>query len=171
MQVLRQKITQLMTDEPNLLPGDMAIRLGVSEYDVVCAFPHEMVSVMPAKEAQSLLETIAQWGPVTVIVQSGGSIFEVKAPLPRGKVARGYYNLMGEEGQLYGHLKLDAMAYIALLSRPFMGKESHYFGFFSKQGDSIFKIYLGRDEQRRLFPEQVEKFIQLKQKYQSLDEE
>ncbi|OXX23011.1 ChuX/HutX family heme-like substrate-binding protein, partial [Vibrio sp. V05_P4A8T149] len=38
-----------------------------------------------------------------------------------------------------------------------------YFGFFSEQGDNIFKIYLGRDEKRELIAEQVARFRALQQ--------
>lgn len=41
----------------------------------------------------------------------------VKAPFPKGKDARGYYNLMGRDGELHGHLKLDNVAGIALVSK------------------------------------------------------
>ncbi|MDW1945587.1 ChuX/HutX family heme-like substrate-binding protein, partial [Vibrio sp. Vb0599] len=42
--------------------------------------------------------------------------------------------------------------------KPFMGRESHYFGFFSECGSNIFKVYLGRDEKRELIAEQVTAF-------------
>ncbi len=50
------------------------------------------------------------------------------------------------------------MKNIALVSKPFMGRESHYFGFFSECGSNIFKVYLGRDEKRELIGEQVTAF-------------
>ncbi|MCH5141953.1 heme utilization cystosolic carrier protein HutX, partial [Mammaliicoccus sciuri] len=88
-----------------------------------------------------LLADLSSWGQVTTIVESDGSIFEVKAPFPKGKNARGYYNLMGRDGELHGHLKLDNVAGIALVSKLFMGKEGHSFQFFGHSGRCIFKIY------------------------------
>lgn len=136
----------------------MAERLGVTEFDVVATLPQEMVAIAPGEQVQTILESLVGFGPVTTIVHSFGSIFEVKAPFPKGKVARGYYNLMGREGELHGHLKLDNVKNIALVSKPFMGRESHYFGFFSECGSNIFKVYLGRDEKRELIAEQVTAF-------------
>ncbi len=130
----------------------------MTEFDVVAALPQEMVAIAPGEQAQTILESLVGFGPVTTIVHSFGSIFEVKAPFPKGKVARGYYNLMGREGELHGHLKLDNVKNIALVSKPFMGRESHYFGFFSECGSNIFKVYLGRDEKRELIAEQVTAF-------------
>ncbi|MFL0935073.1 heme utilization cystosolic carrier protein HutX [Vibrio parahaemolyticus] len=158
MESIKQQVEVLLEQEPQLLPAAMAERLGVTEFDVVAALPQEMVAIAPGEQAQTILESLVGFGPVTTIVHSFGSIFEVKAPFPKGKVARGYYNLMGREGELHGHLKLDNMKNIALVSKPFMGRESHYFGFFSECGSNIFKVYLGRDEKRELIAEQVTSF-------------
>jgi putative heme utilization carrier protein HutX len=158
MESIKQQVESLLEQQPQLLPAAMAESLGVSEFDVVAALPQEMVAVAPGEQAQSILEGLVGFGPVTTIVHSFGSIFEVKAPFPKGKVARGYYNLMGKEGELHGHLKLDNVKKIVLVSKPFMGRESHYFGFFSECGSNIFKIYLGRNEKRELIEEQVTAF-------------
>lgn len=166
MESLQQQVATLLEQEPTLLTAAMAERLNVSEFDVVNALPTEMVAVVDGSEAETLLSDIADWGTVTTIVHSFGSIFEVKAPLPKGKMARGYYNLMGRDGQLHGHLKLDTITHVALVSKPFMGRESHYFGFFSAQGDNIFKVYLGRDEKRELLSDQVIRFKALQQQLQ-----
>ncbi|GMQ48980.1 heme utilization cystosolic carrier protein HutX [Vibrio sp. 10N] len=160
---LKQNVAHILETEPSLLPSAIAEKLGVSERDVVCAMPENMVAFEKGDVAQHILESITTWGPVTTIVHSFGSIFEVKAPFPKGKVARGYYNLMGKEGELHGHLKLDLIKTVALVSKPFMGNESHYFGFFDEAGNNVFKIYLGRDKKRVLFPEQVNSFKALQQ--------
>ncbi|HGS4996935.1 TPA: heme utilization cystosolic carrier protein HutX [Vibrio parahaemolyticus] len=158
MESIKQQVEALLEQEPQLLPAAMAERLGVTEFDVVATLPQEMVAIAPGEQVQTILESLVGFGLVTTIVHSFGSIFEVKAPFPKGKVARGYYNLMGREGELHGHLKLDNVKNIALVSKPFMGRESHYFGFFSECGSNIFKVYLGRDEKRELIAEQVTAF-------------
>ncbi|EHR0757954.1 heme utilization cystosolic carrier protein HutX [Vibrio parahaemolyticus] len=158
MESIKQQVEALLEQEPQLLPAAMAERLGVTEFDVVATLPQEMVAIAPGEQVQTILESLVGFGPVTTIVHSFGSIFEVKAPFPKGKVARGYYNLMGREGELHGHLKLDNVKNIALVSKPFIGRESHYFGFFSECGSNIFKVYLGRDEKRELIAEQVTAF-------------
>lgn len=166
MEQLSHQVAQLLNDEPALLPAQIAERLSVSEFAVVSAFPNEMVILLSGDHTQMVLTEIADWGTnVTTIVQSFGSIFEIKAPLPKGKMARGYYNLLGQPGQLHGHLKLELIDHVALVSKPFMGRESHYFGFFTQQGDSIFKIYLGRDDKRELIAQQVDRFQTMQQQF------
>lgn len=158
MQTLKEKVSRLIEDEPSILPVEMAEKLGISEYEVVSSLPDEMIALASGEQALTYLERLVGFGPVTTIVHSFGSIFEVKAPFPKGKVARGYYNLMGTNGELHGHLKLSNVENIALVSKPFRGRESHYFGFFCEKGNNIFKVYLGRNEQRELITEQVAAF-------------
>lgn len=162
---LAKKVKEMLDNNESQLPSSMAEDLQVTEAEVVLAFPSEMMTHVAAEHTQTLLSEIAQLGPVTTIIHSHGSIFEVKADFPKGKSAHGYYNLIGKSGQLNGHLRLDLVSNIALVSKPFRGSESHYFGFFTQQGDSMFKIYLGRDKKRQLFPEQIEQFNQLKKQF------
>jgi putative heme utilization carrier protein HutX len=161
----KQQVKTMLDEQPGLLPSQVAKQLQVTEAQVVFAFDSKMITRVTGEQTEALLGELTSWGNVTTIMHNEGSIFEVKAPFPKGKVAHGYYNLMGREGELDGHLRIDLITDIALVSKPFRGNESHYFGFFTKQGNSVFKIYLGRDNKRQLLAEQVESFQQLKTKY------
>ncbi|MFP2768474.1 heme utilization cystosolic carrier protein HutX [Oceanisphaera sp. KMM 10153] len=163
MSELTTQVRELLAAEPALRPVDMAKRLSVSEWELMCCLPQEMVCLLDGRHAQTVLERVAEWGPVTTIMEVAGSIFEVKASLPRGRLGHGYYNLFGEPGQLHGHLKLDAIRHLALQSKPHRGKEAHAMVFFGADGRCIFKIYLGRDEKGALFPEQITAFHELKE--------
>ncbi|WP_318492233.1 heme utilization cystosolic carrier protein HutX [Photobacterium leiognathi] len=160
---LKNRVAALLTENPKLHAVSISEDLGVTEGEIVLSYPDDMVQLLPGSLAKTILEALPSWGPVTTIVHSMGSIFEVKASFPKGKEARGYYNLMGKEGELHGHLRLENVSDIALVSKPFMGQESYFIGFFAATGECVFKVYLGRDKQRNLFPEQIEKFQQLKQ--------
>lgn len=159
---LKTRVAEILQQNEQLHAGAIAEQLQVTEGEVVLSLPSELVFPMAGNLAQTIAEALPSWGPVTTIVHSMGSIFEVKASFPKGKLARGYYNLMGKEGELHGHLRLDFVEHIALVSKPFMGQESYFIGFFAAQGECVFKVYLGRDKQRNLYPEQIEKFQQLK---------
>ena len=163
MSELTRQVETLIMAEPKLRPAEMARRLNIPEWELVTRLPADWIVVLPGALAQTLLEQIASWGKVTTIVEVAGSIFEVKAPLPLGRAGYGYYNLFGAPGELHGHLKLDAIAHISLQSKPHRGKEAHAVVFYDEQGHCIFKIYLGRDEQGDLFPEQVKQFNALKE--------
>ena len=159
---LKTRVAQILQQDEKLHAGAIAEQLQVTEGEVALSLPSELVFPLVGNVAQTIVEGLPSWGPVTTIVHSMGSIFEVKAPFPKGKLARGYYNLMGKDGELHGHLRLDLVKHIALVSKPFMGQESYFIGFFAEQGECVFKVYLGRDKQRNLFSDQIEKFQQLK---------
>lgn len=159
---LKLMVAKILQQDEKLHAGAIAEQLQVTEGEVVLSLPSTLVFPMAGNWAQIIVEALPSWGPVTTIVHSMGSIFEVKASFPKGKLARGYYNLMGKDGELHGHLRLDLVEHIALVNKPFMGQESYFIGFFAAQGECVFKVYLGRDKQRKLYPEQIEKFQQLK---------
>ncbi len=156
------KVADILQQNDKLHAGAIAEQLQVTEGEVVLSLPSTLVVPLAGHLAQAIVEALPSWGAVTTIVHSMGSIFEVKAPFPKGKLARGYYNLMGKDGELHGHLRLDLVEHIALVSKPFMGQESYFIGFFAANGECVFKVYLGRDKQRNLYPQQIEKFQQLK---------
>ena len=135
---IAQRIQTLLEQDPSAHPSSIATQLAVSEWEVVRHLPADLMTQVPSDQAEALLADLAGWGPVTTIVESDGSIFEVKAPFPKGKTARGYYNLMGRDGEMHGHLRLD----------------------------NVVGIALGRDEQRQLLPDQVERFMALRHQYQ-----
>jgi len=154
---LTEQVLSLISAEPHQTTLALAQHLNIEEGTLIKLLPADWVTVWPATDLAELLQSLAGWGDMTTIVESCGSIFEFKGPLPAGRMARGYYNLVGEGG-LQGHLLLDAVDSVALLSKPLMGKESHAFVFIAQSGTCVFKIYLGRDADRRLLPEQVARF-------------
>lgn len=152
-----EQLATLIAEDPHQTTMAMAETLGLTEGALIRLLPAEWVTLWSGEQAEALLLQLSQWGALTTIVESDGSIFEFKGVLPAGKTARGYYNLMGDEG-LHGHLKLDGITHIALLSKPFMGKESYAFAFIAASGRCAFKIYLGRNADRRLLADQVTRF-------------
>lgn len=154
---LTDQVLALISTEPHQTTLAMAQHLNIQEGTLIKQLPADWVTIWPATDLAELLQSLAGWGDMTTIVESCGSIFEFKGPLPAGRMARGYYNLMGERG-LLGHLLLDTVESVALLSKPLMGKESHAFVFIAKSGACVFKIYLGRDVEHRLLPDQVVRF-------------
>ncbi|MGF1807949.1 heme utilization cystosolic carrier protein HutX, partial [Aliivibrio sifiae] len=91
---MNKKVIELLEQDPSLLPSDIAKQLELSECEVVKLLPEEMVTLVEGSKAQDILEGLVGFGDVTTIIHSFGSIFEVKAPFPKGKLAHGYYNLM-----------------------------------------------------------------------------
>lgn len=116
---------------------------------------------IPGELAEDLLKDISTWGNVTTIVIHLGSVFEFKGPFPKGSEGFGFYNLEGPTPGFHGHLKLDAVDHIAFQTKPHRGRESYALVFNDKDRQTIFKVFLGRDEQGELLSHQKAKFDQL----------
>lgn len=159
---VQQQVEQALQKEPSLNLASFAKSLGLTEGEVTLALPAEFIAYCEGQHAESILSQLPEWGNVTTIVHSCASIFEFKAPFPKGKVAHGYYNIMGKDG-LHGHLRIDLIEHIAFVSKPFKEMQSYYIGFYNRSGECVFKIYLGRDKKRQLLPQQVSNFKTLQQ--------
>lgn len=162
MTVSVETIRHYLNENPQAMPAQVSAALNVSERQVVAALPDDQFTVLPLAEKDALLASLPEWGPMTTIVSVSGSIFEFKGAFPKGKYAHGYYNLITKGDGLHGHLKLDDISAIALISKPFKGSESHSINFFGNNGEMVFKIYLGRDKKRVLLADQLTRFQALK---------
>ncbi|MDR9831506.1 heme utilization cystosolic carrier protein HutX [Vibrio sp. FNV 38] len=160
----KQKVAALCIAEPSLSVTDIANRVSLTEAEASLALPAEMVTAVSGGNAELILGQLPEWGNVTTITNSFGSIFEFKGPFPKGKTAHGYYNIMGKAG-LHGHLKLDLITNIAFVSKQFHGTDTHHIAFFNAGGNCVFRVYLGRDKARHLIPEQIEAFNGMKQSF------
>lgn len=124
---------------------------------------------IPGERAQEILEQLPAWGDVVTIVLHGGSVFEYKGPFPPGTVARGFYNLRGTRPGFEGHLRLDAIDHIAFQDRPHAGRIAHALTFNDVEGHNIFKVFLGRDEDGAIWPEQISAYEALRAGAEDVD--
>ena len=76
------------------------------------------------------------------------------------RIGRGYFNLMRPKG-LHGHLRHERCDAIAFVERPFMGKSSAFIAFINIDGGIMFKVFVGRDEERALRQDQLARFHSL----------
>lgn len=126
------------------------------------ATAQDLPTSLPGEDALALLQELHHWGNVTTIVLHGGSVFEYKGPFPIGRVAEGYYNLDGPVPGFHGHLKLDAIATIGFQDRAHRGRASYALTFNDADGNTIFKVFLGRDEDGEIIAEQLQRFQQIR---------
>ncbi|MFD1217458.1 heme utilization cystosolic carrier protein HutX [Microbulbifer celer] len=160
---MQAKVQQLLASESGYTLEQMAKVLDTSVREIIANLPAEMATLADNNAVWQLIEELPTWGKVTVIVQSEGSVFEFKGEFPKGSIARGYYNFMHHKNPFHGHLLVDGLVEVALVSKPHRGAESHSMVFLAPSGNCVFKVFLGRDAERKLIPEQVKRFQQLKQ--------
>ena len=150
-------LKSFLSQNPGAVIEDVARERGVTARTVIEALPLEMVRIGGGDAFADVMQDIAQWGEVTLIVHTDDAIFEFTGPVPAGEIGRGYFNLMQPKG-LHGHLRHQRCAAIAFIERPFMGKSSAFVEFLNVDGGVIFKVFVGRDENRALRQDQLDRF-------------
>jgi len=146
-----------LAENPGAVIEDVARDHGLSPRAVIEALPSDLVKLRKGSSFAEVMQDIAQWGEVTLIVHTSDGIFEFTGSLPAGEIGRGYFNLMQPKG-LHGHLRHERCAVIAFVERPFMGKSSAFVAFLNVDGGVMFKVFVGRDEARALRQDQLERF-------------
>ena len=152
-QTLREKLAA----EPGAVLETLAKEHAVSVRQVAEALPEAMLRSADAGAFVEVMNEVATWGEVTVIVHTDDGIMEFTGPVPRGEMGRGYFNLSGRTG-FHGHLRAERCAGIAFVERPFFGRLSASILFFNSDGGTMFKVFVGRDEKRELLADQLAAF-------------
>jgi len=155
------ELRQKLSENPGVVFEDAAREHNVPPRAVVEALPDGMRRISAGSNFIAAMDDIATWGDVTVIVHTDDGIMEFGGPVPKGQVARGYFNLMGRTG-FHGHLRYERCAGIAFVERPFMGRTSCLLIFMNSEGGIMFKIFVGRDDKGELKADQLEKFRALR---------
>lgn len=154
------ELKTFMAANPGAVIEDVARERNVSARAVIEALPESMVQTSGGDRFVPVMQEIAEWGDVTLIVHTEDAIFEFSGAVPRGEIGRGYFNLMQPKG-LHGHLRHERCGGVAFVERPFFGKASAFVAFFNVDGGIMFKVFVGRDEGRELKTDQLARFRKL----------
>jgi len=162
-----QRIRASIAEKPDGILESLATEYAVPIQTVIECVPAGGVTRIDGSQFVDVMSDIAEWGDITFICHSKDAIVEFCGPVPHGKPGHGMYNLQGGSSGLSGHLRHENCKAIFLVRRPFMGVETLSVQFFNGDGETIFKIYVGRDEKRQLKQDQVERFNQLATRFAS----
>lgn len=132
---------------------DIAAKAGVTPLAVIDALPEGEVVSVPGTLFTEVMEDITGWGEITFIVNTPNIIFEVRAPLGSGKIGHGMFNL--HDKAIGGHIHYQKCARIAFVRRKFFNTDTASVQFYAHDGSCMFKVYLGRGEDKALKPAQV----------------
>ena len=147
---------------------DVVIEFAAKEHGVTCqtileALPDDMRRFAAGENFIPAMDDIATWGDLTTIINTDDGIFEIGGAMPKGTLGHGYFNLGGSAG-LHGHLKHDRCGAVAFVERTFNNKKSVFVAFVNIDGGIMFKVFVGRDENRELKEDQLVKFRALRDK-------
>lgn len=155
-------IRAAIAENPTGALEDIAARAGATPLQVLDALPEGEVVSLPGSLFAEVMEDITNWGEITFIVNTPNIIFEVKAPLGHGKIGHGMFNL--HDKAIGGHIHYQKCQRIAFVRRKFFGMDTASVQFYAEDGGCMFKIYLGRDEDRALKPRQIAAMDALQQR-------
>ncbi|NGP54523.1 heme utilization cystosolic carrier protein HutX [Thioalkalivibrio sp. XN8] len=156
-----RRIEATLAESPTAPLETIAERAGVTVADVVRRLPAGEAVCVDGEHFVEVMKELTHWGEITFIVNTGDVILEARGEVPEGSVGRGFYNLNGKP--IGGHLKADACGMIAFVSRQLFGSPTRSIQFYGHAGHCLFKVYLGRDEERQIKADQVEKFVALRE--------
>jgi putative heme utilization carrier protein HutX len=121
--------------------------------------PAEILAILP--EGAAVIAELRSWGEILMIVHTADIVFEVNGTLPEGNEGHGWFNIHGDS-PIGGHIKKDNCTSITFVDRGFHGRRSCSVWFMNTDGKAMFKIFVRRDKERELLPEQLAKFEALR---------
>lgn len=128
---------------------------------VLDCLPPENAAKASAEGFDRIWNDLTTWGHVVFIVHTADGVFETACTIPPGSHARGYFNIHGDS-PLGGHLKIERCAAIYFVDRPFFKRRSCSVQFINGEGQAMFKIFVARDEEKNLKPDQLARFEALR---------
>lgn len=144
-----------LSTAPTLTVEEIAQRLELTALDVLRRLPQ--VTLCDGDGFDTVWQHLTGWGDVTTLINNPDLILEFHGPLPGGSHGHGFFNLRGQGG-LSGHIRPQRCRHIALVERPFMGMDTASVWFINPEGQAMLKVFVGRDEQRRLRAEPLAQF-------------
>lgn len=138
----------------------LAEESGMTARDIVAALPVDSRSFVPVSKFVEVMDTIAEWGEVTILLRTPDGVVEITTVLPRGELAHGSFHWLGD-GPFRGHFQLEQCAGIAFVRRSFMGRPSAFVLFFNLKGGIMFKIMVRREGRNGLAEDQLKRFEDL----------
>jgi len=146
-------IRAALAETPHAALEDIARKAGTTPLAVLRSLPEGEVTAFPGTLLPEVMADIVGWGEITFIVNTPTVILEVKAPLGHGQLSNGSFNL--HDKAIGGHIRHEACDCVAFVRRRLFGMETRSVQFYAGDGTCMFKIYLGRDENRALKPGQI----------------
>lgn len=156
-----KKLADYMQSNPEELLEKIAQDHQVTLTQVIQALPN--AKIVDGGNFDAVWNEVSTWGEVMFLIHSGDIIAEISGELPPGTHSDKYFNLRHQKG-LSGHIRAEHCQYIAFIERKFMKMSTASIIFLNHSGQSMFKIFVGRDSKHQLKTDQLEKYRSLAQK-------
>jgi hypothetical protein len=159
---LQARVDAAIAAKPDGILEVIAQQTGASLLQVMERLPDDSVKLVSAEKFDDIWKSLQGWGEVLFIVHTDDIVLECTGSLPDGSHAHGYFNIHGDS-PIGGHIKASNCKAIAIVDRPFHGRRSCSVQFMNQNGNAMFKVFVRRDKERNLLPQQLERFEELRQ--------
>lgn len=157
----RSRAEAALAEKPDGVVEAIAGKAGVTPAEILAILPPGAAIQAPAESFNTIWDELRSWGEILMIVQTPDIVFEVAGTLPEGSEGHGWFNIHGDS-PIGGHIKKEACVSIAFVDRTFHGRRSLSLWFMNAAGSAMFKIFVRRDAQKELLPQQVARFEALR---------
>jgi len=157
------EIATLLAEDSTLVIEQVARERGMTPAEALRLLPDSLCRWAPGAAFEQVMADVSGWGDILFPVHTVNAIVEVKATIPPVRFGQGFFNLHGP-GPLGGHLAASRCADIAFVRRPFMRAQTRSIQFYDAAGEGMFKIFVGRDAERRLIADQLLRFDALEKR-------
>ena len=151
----------MLTEKPDAMVETVARETGLSTRAVLELMPAEGRLLIAPERFEALWQELATWGTVLFLVHTPDIVLECEGALPVGSFGHGYYNIHGDS-PIGGHIKAANCAAIYVVDRQLPSRRVCSVQFFNGAGEVMFKVFVRRDAQRALLPDQLARFEALK---------
>lgn len=156
------KIRAALAEKPNGILEFIAREQNVPLRAVLAELPAGEATAVSGETFDTVWAELTTWGDVLFLVHTKDVVAEIAGSLPAGTHGHGYFNIHGDS-PIGGHIKAENCGEIVVLDRtPPSGRRSCSVQFFNRDGEAMFKVFVGRDAERNLKPDQLAKFDAMK---------
>lgn len=155
---------RMLAEKPDSMVESVAKETGLSTRAVLELMPPEGLVLIAPERFEALWQELATWGTVMFLVHTPDIVLECEGALPVGSFGHGYYNIHGDS-PIGGHIKASNCAAIYVVDRQLTSRRVCSVQFFNGDGEVMFKVFVRRDAQRALLPDQLGRFEALKTKF------
>jgi len=139
----------------------LAKEQGVTTIDVVRNLLPDHRTIVAGGHLPHIMREVSSWGEILLVIHTPDVVLEWPTQIPTGTASDGYFRFPGDT-PIGGNIRWENCQHVAFICRPFLDRASRSIQFFNADGEVMFKIFVMRDGQRNLVPEQVEKFEALR---------
>lgn len=139
----------------------LAKEQGVATIDVVRNLLPDHRTIVAGAHLPQIMRDVSSWGEILLVIHTPDVVLEWPTHIPAGTASDGYFRFPGD-AHIGGNIRCENCQHVAFICRPFLDRASRSVQFFNGAGEVMFKIFVMRDSQRNLVPEQIEKFEALR---------